>query len=137
MANPIQAYLNTTSGPDDYREVTATDISPNKVAMDVAVKEGNFTVSGLNIAGKITHVTIDSDQWYAFPPTTLANRNALVIQNLSGIDVLLNYDNAAPSSEGITIFHGYERQYDIRTIVIYLRRKSGSGPIVVVAEELS
>lgn len=140
MANPIQAYLQSTSGPDDYREITSTDVSGAKVALDVAIKEGSVsaTFSGLAIAGKVSKVTIDSDQWYAFPPTALANRNAIAMQNLSGFDLLLNYSASAPSNEGITIPNGYERQYDITPgITLYIRRKSGSGPIDVWAEELS
>lgn len=140
MAQSIQGYPQSTSGPDEYREVTTTDISGNKVAMDVAIKEGSVTAtfSGLAIAGKVTKVTVDETQWYAFPPTALANRNALVIQNNSGADLLLNYSNSSPANEGITVPNGYERQYDITpTIVLYLRRKSGSGPIDVMCEELS
>lgn len=121
--------------------ITGTDVG-NKRALDVAIKAGSvtgtFTPSGLSIAGKVSVVVIDETQWWAFPTVPLANRNALVIQNLSGADLLLNYSNAAPATDGISVLNGYERQYDITdAIIIYVRRKSGSGAVNVVAEELS
>jgi hypothetical protein len=140
LANPIQAYLTKKSPSDDDRNVTATDVTGDKVALDTFVRGGNVaaTFSGLAIAGKVSVTTIDSDQWYPFPSSPLANRNALAIQNISGVDILLNYDPLAISTEGITILNGYERQYDITdSIIIYLRRKIGSGPISVQSEELS
>lgn len=97
---------------------------------------GTFKFSGLGNAGKITEVTIDSTSWTSLPATPLVDRNALSIQNRSGTEIKINYDNNVTGYEGIAIINGGERYYDLtETIIIYAKAASGTATITV--EELS
>lgn len=107
-------------------EITATDIGIDVKALDVAIKEGAISgsvrTSGLNVAGKVTKVTLSTSGWTALPATPLADRNAIAIQNSSAQDVYINYDNslALTTNLHIKIPPGAERQYDITdNILIY------------------
>lgn len=57
--------------------------------------------SGLRNGGLITLVPLTTGIWSPLPPTPLAMRNAISIQNFSGVDIALNYVNTAPDMEGI------------------------------------
>ena len=97
---------------------------------------GAFKQSGLNVAGKISEVVLNSTTWVALPATPLVDRNAITIQNISGVDIKLNFDNSTPGYTGILLANGNERFYDItETIVIYAKAASGTPTIIV--EELS
>lgn len=97
---------------------------------------GTVQFTGLSIGGKVTEVTIDSTSWTPLPATPLAQRNALAIQNLSGIEIKLNYDNTIVGYVGMVVANGAERQYDITdAIVIYAKAASGTPTINV--EELA
>jgi len=98
--------------------------------------EGNLSIkpSGLNVGGVITEITLNSGSWTALPTTALTNRNAIAIQNNSGIEIKLNYDNLEPTYLGIVLADGNERSYDITdSIVIYAKASSGT-PVIVVEE---
>jgi hypothetical protein len=95
---------------------------------------GNVKTSGLEIAGKVTSVTVNNS-WQALPATALADRNAMSIQHQGGNDVYLGYTGAGPAS-GVLLIFGSERFYNITdSIVIYARTQNGTASIVV--EELS
>ena len=97
---------------------------------------GSFSVSGLKNGGKVTEVTIDDTSWTALPTSALSNRNAMAIQNYSGQDVKLNYDNAIVGYVGVLLKDGNERFYDISdSIIIYA--KSSSSSCTLIVEELS
>lgn len=92
--------------------------------------------AGLTIGGKITQVTLDSTNWTALPPTALANRNSLSIQNVSGTEIKINYDNTTVGYVGVTITSGSERHYLISdTVIIY--GKAASGTPTIQTEELA
>jgi len=92
--------------------------------------------SGLNTGGKITEVTINDSSWTALPTTALSGRNALSIQNLSGGEIKINYDNTVGTYTGIVIQNGAERYYDVgETIIIYAKSLSGNRTINI--EELA
>lgn len=137
----IKTYRTEPSTRNELEKaITGTDFPGNKRGLDVSIAGGTaaFTPSGLKTAGRVTMVTVDETQWWPFPATALTARNACVIQNLSGADILVNYSAAAPAADGISVLNGYERQYDItEAITIYVRRKSGSGIVIVACEELS
>jgi hypothetical protein len=70
------------------------------------------------------------------PATALANRNAMGIQNTSGVEIKLNYDPLTVGYVGVVMADGIERFYDISDqIVIYGKASVGSATIGV--EELS
>lgn len=89
--------------------------------------------SGLKTGGLVTEVTLSSVAWTALPATALVNRNAMCIQNISAVEIKLNY--ATPGGyTGVVVPTGTERFYDITdSIVIYARAQAGS-PVIVVEE---
>lgn len=97
---------------------------------------GTFTPSGLNIAGKITQVTLNSVNWTALPATPLVSRNALSIQNQSVIELKLHYDSATVGYVGVTVPVNGERFYEITDNII-MYAKSASGTPTILIEELS
>lgn len=100
--------------------------------------QGTNTPSGLTGTGKITKVSIDAMAWYPIPPTPLVDRVSILIQNVSGNGgvVLWNYDNAAPSDDGVQIQDGASKTADLTdNYIIYCRMLSGSG--TVIADEVS
>lgn len=119
------------------------DLELQKFALDengkVIVKTtavGTFRPTGLNVAGKITVVTISDSAWAAMPATALSGRNAISIQNQSVVEVKVNYDSGEAGYVGMVIPAGGERFYDITdNIVIYA--KSSSGNVDIVVEEIS
>jgi hypothetical protein len=102
---------------------------------------GTFTPSGLNIGGKITQVTLNDSSWTPLPATALSNRNAISIQNLSGYEMKINYQEAFDGSYGyvgMVLPNGNERYYDIKdSILIYGRLATGSVSGVVNVEEIA
>lgn len=97
---------------------------------------GTFTPTGLQTGGKVTEVTLNSSTWTALPTTALTDRNAMSIQNRSGIEIKINYSNAISGYVGIVIPDSGERFYDITdAIVIYA--KSASGTPTIYVEEIA
>lgn len=94
--------------------------------------------SGLTIAGKITIVAITDATWTALPPIPLNNRNAMAIQNDSGVEIKLQYNPLEPGYVGVKMSPSVERMYDITTgIPIYAKAFPGSGAVNITVEELS
>jgi len=92
--------------------------------------------AGLKNGGRVTEVTLNSATWTALPPTPLTARNALAVQNSSGIEIKVNYSAGIAGYHGIIIAAGSERSYDI-TDAIVLYAKSASGTPTINVEELS
>ena len=94
------------------------------------------TPAGLTIGGKITQVTLNATTWTALPVTAYPNRNSLSIQNVSGTEIKINYDNTTVGYVGVTISSGSERHYLISdTVIIY--GKAASGTPTIQTEELA
>lgn len=97
---------------------------------------GTVSTSGLSIAGRISIVPINSVTWTALPAAPLANRNAILVQNQTGVQAKLNYDPSVVGFVGIWINANGEAYREIRdNIVLYA--KCASGTIDLVVEELS
>lgn len=106
------------------------------VANISATVSGQVTLKGLNIAGWMTPVTLNSTTWTALPATPLANRNAIRIQNQSAIEIKTNYNPMQAGYVGIIIAANGSDAYDItENIIIYA--KSSSGTPTIMVEELS
>jgi hypothetical protein len=108
----------------------------NETAVRVSVSggdlTGNFTVTGLKIGGRVTEVALNSSTWTPLPATPLADRNAMAIQNPSGIEIKINYASDISGYVGVRIISGAERQYDIGpTIILYGKSESGTPTIYV------
>ena len=102
MANPLTAYNTKKTGAATPEYITKTDVSGDKVALDVAVQTGTITgtvvPSGFTTAGKLTKETIDDTQWWPLPSSKLTNRNTLGVQNKTGQSVYLAwYDGGIPA----------------------------------------
>ena len=115
--------------------------SENKVAIrtkTTGTLTGELTPSGLTIGGRFTEVTLTDTGWTALQAIggPLADRNAIAIQNESGVDIKVQFDSGLASYKGMTIRDKSERQYDITdSIIIYGR--SASGTITVNVEEIA
>jgi hypothetical protein len=111
------------------------DCRDGKVAVRTKICDG-LSPSGLTTEGKITEVTLNSSTWVPLPATALTNRNEIGIQNLSGINIKLNFDDNVSGYVGITIANGSERHYSITDdIIIYAKAASGNPTVTV--EELA
>lgn len=98
--------------------------------------KGEFSPTGLKNGGRITEVQLNSSGWTPLPLTALTDRNAMAIQNRSGIEIKLNYDSGVSGYIGVTVDSGGERFYDITdSIIIYA--KSVTGTPTVTIEEIS
>ncbi len=99
---------------------------------------GEVSTSGLKNAGRVTEVEINDATWTALPTTPLTDRNAMSIQNPSGVEIKLNYSNAIVGYVGMPMRENAERFYDIKgTIVIYAKSAPGTGTVTLNIEELS
>lgn len=97
---------------------------------------GEISASGLKNEGRITIVSINSTSWTPLPAAALVGRNAMGIQNTSGVIIKYNYDPAISGFVGVIIAPSGERFMDITdNIVIYARSQSGTVEITV--EEIS
>jgi hypothetical protein len=96
---------------------------------------GEITTTGLTTSGLVTEVVLSSVSWTALPASPLAKRNAISIQNESGIKIKLNF--ATPAGfVGVSVNDGGERFYNITDqIIIYA--KSASGTPTVTVEEVA
>lgn len=115
------------------------EINGSEVAVRVTGSgfTGTFSPSGLTNGGLITEVTINDTTWTALPATPLSDRNALSIQNLSGIEMKVNYSTGVSGYVGMTIPTGSERYYDVKDTVILYGKLASGGSAVVTIEEIS
>lgn len=117
---------------DVYVRVTGSDIT------------GTFTLGGLRYGGRISSVNIDNTTWTPLPavPFSVTDgsgthpRNCLSIQNDSGQEIKINFDNTVVGYTGVKIIDQGERAYDIQgSVIIYA--KSKIGPCTIQIEELA
>lgn len=96
---------------------------------------GEFTPSGLRVAGRVTEVLLSTTSWTALPPGgPLANRNAINVQNYSGDEIRLNYDPTVAGFKGIILNDQSERAIDVKdSINLYAKAKIG-GTVIIVDE---
>jgi len=119
---------------DKFEDVSGETVVKTRVVSGAIT--GEFSPSGLINGGLITEVTLNSSTWTALPATPLSDRNALAIQNYSGQDIKINYDNSAVGYVGVLIKNESERNYDVKdTIIIYA--KSSTSSCTVTVEEIS
>jgi hypothetical protein len=98
---------------------------------------GEISPSGLKNGGRITEVTLIANQWTALPPTPLTNRNALGIQNQSGVDIKVNYPPLPDAYIGWIIPPADSKLYDVTDNIVIYGRPSGNDDVIVIAEEIS
>jgi hypothetical protein len=102
---------------------------------------GVVQLSGLTKGGKVTKVSVNDAGWTALPAIALPERNAIAVQNRSGVAVRINYDYTGPlpgNDDGMELNGFGERQYDITDkIVLYARVVAGGGTIDLWCEEIA
>jgi len=133
----IDGYLTKKSPPADADLITSTDITGDKRALDVAVKEGEFTQQGLD-TGKVTTLTVTTTATL-LPATAATNRNAIAIQNFTGATLFIGFnssvtaDRIAGTTSGYELADGGEARFDVTdTATIFGILAAGSGVIKVV-----
>ena len=141
MAKESIKTVTGINNDGDWDEVTGTSYAvPGGVkrALDVSLTGGSATYipSGLRTAGRITEVVINDTTWTALPIASLANRNAISIQNRTGVEIKINYDNTVVGYVGMTVPDQYERHYDI-TDAIIIYAKAAAGSVSLTIEEIS
>ena len=100
------------------------------------IATGEFSPTGLKVAGLVTIVTIDSTTWTPLPATALSGRNAMCIINTGGVEIKLNYSSSIVGYVGVPLAAGNQRFYDItENMVVYCKASAGSFSITI--EELS
>ncbi len=95
---------------------------------------GSLSPSGLRNGGLITEVTLSAAAWTALPATPLPARNAIAIQNISAVEIKIQYDNTVATYVGVVIPVGGERQYDITDQIVVYAKASAGSPIIIVEE---
>lgn len=117
---------------------SATDLArANQMAINSRIVggEGSFSPSGLKTEGKITEVDLDDSSWTPIPATAQTKRNAIFLQNLSGSQIKLNFDNTEPGYVGWTVNDLGEFFIDVTDgIIIYGKAESGASPTITAME---
>lgn len=99
---------------------------------------GTLKVSGLTIGGRVSVIDIDDTNWTPLPLAPLANRNAMGIQNSSGVEIKLQYDSTVVGYVGVKMGIEAERYYDITdAIPVYAKAAPGSGAVQIIIEEIA
>lgn len=104
---------------------------------NVAVNMGGritSSPSGLQNGGVVTEVTLSDSTWTELPPSPLATRNAISIQNRSGVEIKINYNDLEVGYVGMVIPTGGERFYDITSSIKIFAKASSGSPIVNIEE---
>jgi hypothetical protein len=140
MSSPIRTYPNTTSGVTGAKDVTGTDVSPSKRALDVYSLGGKVTSSGLSIDYTITTMTV-TDVAAALPATNLTLRNAVAITNLDVAETLyigkatVTANRAAGTTAGWEVGPGETFQVDITdSLSLYGRAEAGKSILIKILE---
>jgi hypothetical protein len=128
--------LPTTLTDREYKKFEETDTGDVAVRVSGSNFSGTFKVSGLNIGGRFTEVSIDNTTWTPVPATPLADRNAMRIQNRSGQEIKINYDPLASGYTGMVLPNLAEIAYDIQPNVV-LYAKSQTSACILNVEEIA
>lgn len=129
--------LPTSHEERDYKNFTEVDGQPHRRVTGAGFT-GSFTQSGLTTAGRHSEVTIDDVSWTALPAVPFPDRNAIGIQNYTGFEIKLNFDNTVVGYVGMRVPDSNEKYYGIKdTILVYAKAEAGSGPITIDIEELA
>ena len=122
----IQDHISTL-------EKAKFDLDGNHVRIRTTAT-GTFAPTGLKTGGKVTEVALSNSSWTALPATSLTNRNAISIQNRSGTEIKINYDNSVSGYVGIIIDDGGERFYDITDSIVIFAKAQGGTPTINIEE---
>jgi len=106
-------------------------------SLPVGSVTGEISPSGLKVAGRMQQVTIPDNAWVPLPAVALSGRNAISVQNQSGFEMKVNYDNSV-GYIGANVAPNGERFWDVTdAITLYGRAFPGTGSILILVEEIS
>lgn len=98
--------------------------------------EGSVSIRGLQVAGKHSVISINSATWTELTSSLSATRNLIAIQNNTGQDIKINFDNSVAGFVGTRVADGSERAYDVQgAIPIYAKCQTGTTNLDI--EELA
>lgn len=98
--------------------------------------EGSVTVRGLSIGGRHSEVEVNETTWTLLPAAALSQRNIIAIQNNTGQDIKINYDDQVAGFKGMLVRDQSERAYDVQgSVNIYAKCQTGTA--VLDIEELA
>ena len=142
----VDTYPTKSSGPPEARQVTGTDITGDKHALDVVIGNpsldvtGEFTPTGLMVEIKITTLDV-GDTESALPATALSGRNSIVVHNTDLVETLyvgptgVTADNVVGTTSGHEIGPRETFALDIQDdIVLYGIAPTGKTIRVKVTE---
>jgi hypothetical protein len=90
--------------------------------------KGKTSTSGQTGSGLFTIVSINASTWTALP--LMADRNCMAVQNRSGQEIKVNFQNTASGFEGMSLDHKDSRIYDHR-LQMYAKCLAGTADINV------
>lgn len=127
----------TTDSTQPKAQVTTTeDTVDSKCGLDVSIIKGSNSGSNLK-TGLVSIVSVPDDSWVPLPTTALSGRVSLAIQNLSGVDLEVKYENAGGFGTGMLVATGSERAYELPEGLVLYGRVASSGPKNIRIEELA
>lgn len=142
MAKGISLYpTKNTGGEAPVGDVTGTPVAGDKVALDVAIKEGSVDVGEISGSVKteglsqaaIVMLDVPDNAWVAANPALTDRANIAVQNRLSNPSiVLMSFDNTFPGSDGWEIYPGgnISRTLD-EGVTMYLRSVTGTNRVAV------
>lgn len=105
-------------------------------ALHTVVQGGVLNIQGVSIQGRIQQLALVTTAWTAAPLVPLANRNSLIVQNISNHTILWNYTDNPAVTIGFRIPAGGFREILITDEVnVYLR--AATTAVTVLVEELA
>lgn len=135
---PLSATEIAGIDTNGHLQPLLVDSGGNLKTTTVGIVSGTFTPSGLTVKGVVTMVTLTNSSWTLLPPSPLALRNNIMIQNpsVSGYDLIYNYDNTQPLTSGVHIAPGTAISIAIRGSIPVYGAVAGAATIVAPVEEL-
>lgn len=109
---------------------------PVQAVTSANTSDGGGGIRPGDSSGLITEVTIDDSSWTALPSNPLSGRISVSVQNRSGQEIKINFDNSEPDYVGIAVDDGGDRHYDVTDNIIFYG-KSSSGSVVITVEEIA
>lgn len=95
---------------------------------------GESSQTSLKLAGRVSEVQLNPVTWTPLPAIPFDRRKSLNIQNYSGIDIKLNFDNTVSDFKGVLLRDSSERAYNIEGSIVLYAKSQTANPVIVVEE---
>jgi hypothetical protein len=121
----------------DNKETYFPSCNPDGPFPADSVITGEVQLVGLSTEGRVTHVPITNAAWTPIPAAALGGRQSIALQNFTGGDVRLNWDNTKPLTEGVILANGNERYYTVAEGLTLYAVHTSLVAATIIAEELA